>query len=160
MLQWLSWKTNRFPPGYTVLRILTSFIPPFVCPGILCSCEHLTSISQWPLRRRRTGAGTPPVTESVKIFPRSPENVHRIWKNAGERTALLQTELGKTGCRAFHVRAISGASAPERARRETSTPIVYDRSSIEENGRRSGITPSRSDDLQRASENAQSRSDS
>src|ERR1700726_770497 len=96
-----------------------------------------------------------PSLKTVKNFRRSQENVSGASEKAGERTIRFKTSRKKTGCRALRVRATSGASAPERARHETSTHTVYDRHSIKETSKRSRIAPSRPDDLQRAFESAQ-----
>ena len=60
--------------------------------------------------------------KSVKRFRRSQEDVSGASEKAGERTIRFKTSRQKTGCRALRVRATSGASAPERARHETSNP--------------------------------------
>ena len=73
--------------------------------------------------------------KSVKKFRRSQEDVSSGSEKAGERTIRFKTSRQKTGCRALRVRATSGASAPARARHETSTHTVYDRNSTEETGK-------------------------
>src|ERR1700730_9060171 len=81
-----------------------------------------------------------------RTFPalqRKPEKERRASKQVGKKPGV------EPSCRAS-----SGANAPERARQETSTHTVYERHSIKETGKRSGIAPSRPHDLQRALESA------
>src|SRR6266851_8528815 len=98
--------------------------------------------------------------KSVKKFRRSQEDVSSGSEKAGERTIRFKTSRQKTGCRALRVRATSGASAPERARQETSTHTVYDRHSIEETGKRSRIASPGHRRPQRTPESTESRSHS
>src|SRR6266853_480444 len=116
-------------------------------------------MSQWPLRRRRVER-FPPAALLAENLSKSFAGLRRTFpalrrKPEKERSASKQVGK-KPGVELLRVRATSGASAPERARQETSTHTVYDRHSIEETSKRSRIASSRPHHLQRAFESAQS----
>ena len=99
MLRWLLEENESFSIWLSCFAVFVfisiSFLffrSLYVRMNMLSNNEPMATSPKESAKHMEQVSRAPPVAKSVKKFRRSPENVHRICENAGERTTSLQTE--------------------------------------------------------------------